>query len=600
MIEIDKQQQNNYTLQKLKEEFSNIEELGFGTYSTVYQAIHISSNLPVCLKVFEPSLPQHLTSNAFKTHNFVDESLELVENEVSIMKKLDHPFIAKYYGTIFIPAKLKENPLASTPILGNYIPFNKNDVAYKKNINSQIENVINQLESKEGKSTFDKSRINIRVNKNTDTSSDNTSKNGTYVIVMELVRGITLLDFINRFGKIDEQEACRIFAQIVDAFYYLQDSSINVVHRDVKLENIMLDENNNVRVIDFGFSKSLDDETHLLKTQCGSIPYASPELLQNSLYTKAVDVWSLGVLLFAMVNGCLPFEDTNMLNLANKIIYMTPKYADDNSQLCVDLISKMLEKNPNNRISLKKVKEHGWIKNNDDVVYDDEFIKRFQTKRHVEATSDKELKPSQSNCLMQPGQLSSQKLNPNFQNKTQSAGNIDLINDIDIEIGKVYLNSSTYVYDSLVLHETSKALQKTTQQIIDELNFYDMNDMKNDIHQMISLYKSDQNFKCACKTKMINRILENKGKSKKINILITLRMKNKQIQVLSNQEVGIKLPFLGSSPVKKKEMNAAFRVRKIGKQSNIVNMVSNSPNQAIKLTPKKKPINIFGKFKVKS
>lgn len=589
MQEIMKKQQISNTLTKLQENFSNITELGCGTFSTVYQATHILTNLEVCLKVFEPSLPQKSRLNPSNEQNSYDETLELVENEILIMKKIDHPFIIKYYGTIFVPSSFSDKSTVSFPSLKPYKTTNQNIINHQRAVHIQIENTINQLSQKEVNMQH---LVNIRVNKSLSEDINNSEK-GTYIIVMELIKGITLLEFINKFGKIDEQEACRIFSQIVDAFYYLQSDPINVVHRDVKLENIMLDENYNVRVIDFGFSKSLNDQKDLLKTQCGSYPYSAPELLQNNPYTKAVDVWSLGVLLFAMINGCLPFEDANMSKLANKILYTKPKFLEDISHPCVELISRMLEKDPSKRANLTEVKEHEWMKMNNCVEYNDDFYKKFQNKRQIQKNlipkNSQSVSPLISNC---------ETIDTELQSKSQSEGNIKMAADNCCEIERFNLNCPTYIYDSLILHETSKALQKSNIQIIDELNLFDNYEDQYDIHKLIHLYKNDKKFQEACQTKMINRILENKNKSKKLNLLISLRMNNAHAQVLSNQELKAKLPILSLSPIKTKEtQDAVFRFKKLGKQSNAINLMNNGQQQVIKLIPQKKPVLIFGKRK---
>lgn len=594
MQEIIHKQQINYTLYKLQENFSNISELGCGTFSTVYQATHISTNLPVCLKVFEPSLPQKARFNPQNNHSSFDESLELLENEVSIMKKLDHPFITKYYGTIFVPSIQSDKSSISNQPLSPFHQNNQSSITHQNTI--QIENTLNKIVQKEATSPSMQHHLNIRINNSS--SEGSFSDKGTYIIVMELIKGITLLDFINQFGKIDEQEASRIFAQIVDAFYYLQDDHINVVHRDVKLENIMLDENSNVRVIDFGFSKSLNDQKELLKTQCGSYPYSAPELLKNSPYTKAVDVWSLGVLLFAMINGSLPFEDTNMKKLANKILYTDPKFLDDVSQPCVDLISRMLEKNPDKRANLKEVKEHEWMKIHNCVEYNVEFVKKFQNKHSIATDFKKKSILCQPNNSTTTLQSNFPKIEPELQTKSQSDGNMMMTADNNCEFDKPFLNCPTYVYDSLILHETSKALQKSNLQIIYDLNLFDNYESRYNTHQLIQLSQTDQAFKSACQTKMINRILESKSKSKKLNILISLRMNNAHAQVLSNQEIKAKLPMLSLSPVKKKDtQDAAFRIKKLAKQGNAINFMNNGQQQAIRIIPKKKPILIFGKAK---
>jgi len=135
-------------------------------------------------------------------------------------------------------------------------------------------------------------------------------------VILEYVSGGELFDYIVQHGKLQENEARRFFQQIVSGVGYLHQQ--RVIHRDLKPENLLLDENNNIRIADFGLSNIIHDG-FFLKTSCGSPNYAAPEVISGNLYPgPEVDVWSCGVILYALLCGCLPFDDENIPNLFKK------------------------------------------------------------------------------------------------------------------------------------------------------------------------------------------------------------------------------------------------------------------------------------------
>lgn len=182
-----------------------------------------------------------------------------------------------------------------------------------------------------------------------------------YYIVQEYVRGGTLLESVNARGRLDERQCRKYFTQILSAVDYLH--NLNILHRDLKAENILLDEGDNVRLVDFGLCKIFkdNDKNKFTSTLCGSITYAAPEILRGDKYSAPADVWALGVLLYAIANCQLPWEDENHKRLCQKIMYSEPNYPQSLSPALIDLLSKMLKKNPNERISIKEIKDHPWI-----------------------------------------------------------------------------------------------------------------------------------------------------------------------------------------------------------------------------------------------
>ncbi|KAI8607620.1 A kinase Mark2PAR-1 mutant, partial [Chytriomyces sp. MP71] len=178
-------------------------------------------------------------------------------------------------------------------------------------------------------------------------------------LVLEYAVGGELLDYIVSRGRLHEKEARKFFGQIVSALEYCH--TLNIVHRDLKAENLLLDENSQIKISDFGLS-NVFDRSKTLVTCCGSPVYSAPELIEGRKYTgPEVDCWSLGINLYAMVIGDLPFADSNLTALYNSIlkgVYHVPDYV---SADCKDLISRLLERNPEKRYTITQVRDHVWL-----------------------------------------------------------------------------------------------------------------------------------------------------------------------------------------------------------------------------------------------
>jgi len=181
-------------------------------------------------------------------------------------------------------------------------------------------------------------------------------------LVMEYARGGDLFKYIVEQGKFNDKEARRVFQQIVSGLDYCHSKS--VVHRDLKPENILLDRNKNVKLADFGLSNLMHDGK-FLETSCGSPNYAAPEVVSGKLYAgPEVDVWSVGVILYTLLCGSLPFEDKNVITLFEKIksgIFAVPSFLD---KKVVALIVHMLQVDPMKRATLKDVQESEWFQRN--------------------------------------------------------------------------------------------------------------------------------------------------------------------------------------------------------------------------------------------
>lgn len=180
-----------------------------------------------------------------------------------------------------------------------------------------------------------------------------------YYMLFEYVSGGQMLDYIVAHGSLKESQARKFCRGIASALEYCHSS--NIVHRDLKIENIMINNQGEIKIIDFGLS-NLYTHDHLLKTYCGSLYFAAPELLSAHPYRgPEVDIWSFGVVLFVLVCGRVPFDDKSVSNLHEKIKKGHIDYPNYLSIECVDLLKKMLVVDISKRASIHEVINHKWM-----------------------------------------------------------------------------------------------------------------------------------------------------------------------------------------------------------------------------------------------
>ena len=178
-------------------------------------------------------------------------------------------------------------------------------------------------------------------------------------IIMEYISGKELFEYIISKKRLSELEACNFYQQIISGIEYL--GKIRVVHRDLKPENLLLDEQKNIKIVDFGLS-NIYPNNELLRTACGSPCYAAPEMINGEPYVGLrVDIWSSGIVLFAMLCGYLPFEDADNEILYKKITagkFKSPKFLSD---YCKDFLNRILNVNPDKRYTIEQIKNHPWF-----------------------------------------------------------------------------------------------------------------------------------------------------------------------------------------------------------------------------------------------
>ncbi|KAH8356321.1 hypothetical protein KR200_010566 [Drosophila serrata] len=178
-------------------------------------------------------------------------------------------------------------------------------------------------------------------------------------LVTEYAPNGEIFDHLVANGRMKEPEAARVFTQLVSAVHYCH--LRGVVHRDLKAENVLLDKDMNIKLADFGFSNHYE-EGATLRTWCGSPPYAAPEVFQGLEYDgPKSDIWSLGVVLYALVCGALPFDGKTILELKSRVVLGKFRIPFFMSQECEQLIRNMLVVEPDRRYTIKQIIKHRWL-----------------------------------------------------------------------------------------------------------------------------------------------------------------------------------------------------------------------------------------------
>ncbi|XP_064159598.1 MAP/microtubule affinity-regulating kinase 4 isoform X5 [Anguilla rostrata] len=199
----------------------------------------------------------------------------------------------------------------------------------------------------------------------------------TLYLIMEYASGGEVFDYLVSHGRMKEKEARAKFRQIVSAVHYCHQK--NIVHRDLKAENLLLDADSNIKIADFGFSNEFT-LGNKLDTFCGSPPYAAPELFQGKKYDgPEVDIWSLGVILYTLVSGSLPFDGQNLQELRERVLrgkYRVPFYMSTD---CEGILRRFLVLNPTKRCTLEQIMKDKWM----NAGYEGEELKP-----HVEPVED--------------------------------------------------------------------------------------------------------------------------------------------------------------------------------------------------------------------
>ncbi|RKP23880.1 kinase-like domain-containing protein, partial [Syncephalis pseudoplumigaleata] len=185
-----------------------------------------------------------------------------------------------------------------------------------------------------------------------------TTESKIYLAMEYAARGDLLL-WVNKVGRPTLGDTRKWFRQTADAVAYLHRR--NLVHRDLKLENILLDEQLDVKLIDFGFTREFD-QRRMLESYCGSMAYAAPEMISGQRYSgPEADIWSLGVILFTLLCGRLPFDEDDPMQTNRKIVLGEYTIPDDIDPEAASLIKAMLQVRAKDRADIERILAHPWL-----------------------------------------------------------------------------------------------------------------------------------------------------------------------------------------------------------------------------------------------
>ena len=180
-------------------------------------------------------------------------------------------------------------------------------------------------------------------------------------IILEFIEGENLLEKVKHSGFLSEKEVKNYVKELVEILKYLHD--VKVIHRDVTAENIIIDPENHAHLVDFGIAVRIEDIKK--STPAGSPCYVAPEVVRNLPYSEKIDVWSLGVCIYAIILGNYPFYDKDRRKLLHLINFKTPIFPNSLSSNLKDLLQKMLTKNMFRRIDIFNVATHEWMESTD-------------------------------------------------------------------------------------------------------------------------------------------------------------------------------------------------------------------------------------------
>jgi len=330
---------------------------------------------------------------------------------------------------------------------------------------------------------------------------------------MEYASGGELFNHIVKKRRLDEQEAIFFFYQIINGLEHIHKN--NIVHRDMKPENLLLSENKLLKIIDFGLSNQYKPG-QLLQTPCGSPCYAAPEMILGRKYSGLmVDIWSSGIILYAMICGFLPFEDKNNDKLYKKILECKYEMPDHVSPNCKDLIKKLLTVNPSKRIKLDEIKCHPFLKLGENVFGKDVLDSTLNDKRLIEYVLNQ----------MEDMGFNKSEVKLNIENKKHN--NITTTYDL-------LMNRARAKYDWIVMNYDNNQTQEIDTKPTNDAKKASSEKKKEDIDRNNDRYKENSK-DSENKTRDPSVELKSKTRAENISDII----KNIKLENNTNKEEGI-------------------------------------------------------------
>ena len=397
-----------------------------------------------------------------------------------------------------------------------------------------------------------------------------------YYCFLEYINGPSLLNFIHKKKTgLSERESCKFFSQIIKSISFLHSNKI--IHRDIKLENFLIKNNEIIKLIDFGCCALLTEEEPKRMSTCGTYLYMSPELIDLKPYDYCVDIWALGVLLFELLEGFSPFgkRDDDQIEIKSNVLTKKFKVTKDLSNNCLDLLNKMLEFDYHKRIDIKGICEHNWIKdwgtdngfnnnfngnnfnNNDDDNDELNSLLSLVKKKNMKGKKERKKK---GNSIAKGAKYEKKKIDFKKDNVND---NNDIIKKDEIEEKKIIINEE----------EKKNEIEEKKNEINEEEKKDENEKEKNDINKEDKKNEYDEN-------KIVLNKEEKKDENEKEKIEMNTEDKKKEIK---NEEKEINSIINKEIIEEKKEKD----IKKEEKKGNIpINYIKNEPkiiNENIKL-----------------
>ena len=268
-----------------------------------------------------------------------------------------------------------------------------------------------------------------------------------FYLVMDYVDGDDLFHYVSKKKRLPEIESCKFFHQLISCIEYL--NSLNIVHRDIKPENILLDtQKNNLKLIDFGLS--IISNGQLLKTKCGSPCFVAPEVIQKISYNGLIsDIWSIGIVLYFMLTGNLPFESNTLKDLYSKIIYgvfSIPSFLSENA---ISILKKLLNVDPKKRITIAEIKKHP-------------FYLQYKQINYIHVNKSHKSDKISNTVLSKPRKTIISQKNENSIKKHKKIKTLDELGNVDKNINK---NLNKYFEKYLKTLNLDKKTESTPNKI---------------------------------------------------------------------------------------------------------------------------------------
>jgi serine/threonine protein kinase len=416
-----------------------------------------------------------------------------------------------------------------------------------------------------------------------------------YFIIMEYCKLGELFDYIVKYKRLSEEEASNFFYQLINGVEYIH--SQGIAHRDLKPENLLLTEDKVLKIIDFGLSHEFEEE-EFLKTKCGSPSYAAPEIISKPNYNGfKIDVWCCGIILYAMLCGYLPFDgdddaQNNNVKLFQNILECEPELPDFLSNISKDLIMRILNPDPDKRITIEQIKKHPFYLKGKGLCSIDYSLKEQEIIKTKESFF-KHAKEDNSN-----NNDDSLKENDNYLNKNNSES-ANKISSKNYKINKTDGNIKSNGKNSLDIFTNNKYKLTINVEGRNNNNLISIENLNKVTKQKLQLISLKS------KNKQKNELNYFKKKFNPINLHIQKKLNTKIQNILNtegNENAKHGLPFIGQKDYD--NMFNYFLANKLkfrldNSSNNSINLIKNSEestnvtNNKTKFGPHSKKNHIF-------